>query len=269
MKIAICNETYRDWSFEDAFRHARECGYDGIEFAPFTIERNAFDISEQRCYEISELTKHFDLEVVGLHWLLAFTEGLHLTSPEPATRQRTAEYLAQLAAVCQWLGGAVMVFGSPAQRNMAEGVSVDQANEFALECFRMALPALEQRQVTLALEPLGPEEGNFMTTAEWGRHLVEQLDSPFVRLHLDVKAMSTESDSIPDIIQACESSLCHFHCNDPNRRGPGMGDVDFGPIIGALKEIEYEGWLSVEVFDETVPAETTAMESIRYLRNFL
>ena len=45
MKFAICNETFQDWPFEKAFAFARACGYRGIEFAPYTIHKNAYEIS--------------------------------------------------------------------------------------------------------------------------------------------------------------------------------------------------------------------------------
>jgi sugar phosphate isomerase/epimerase len=269
MKIAICNETYRDWPLEQAFRHASDTGYDGIEIAPFTLHKDAFQITADQINQVASLARKYRLEVVGLHWLLAFTEGLHVTSPDPQVRIRTAGYLSRLAKVCQRMGGKLMVLGSPQQRNMAEGISVKQANQLAIDCIRRTLPALRRHGVTLALEPLGPEEGNFLLTAEWGRHLVEALDSPFVGLHLDVKAMSTETIPAPQIISASRDCLLHFHCNDPNRRGPGMGSFDYRPVIEALLAAGYDRWLSVEVFDEDVPPETTAVESLRYLRQVL
>ena len=61
------------------------------------------------------------LETIGLHWLLAKTEGLHLTSPDAAVRQRTADYLVELARCTRDLGGDLMVFGSPAQRRIPAG----------------------------------------------------------------------------------------------------------------------------------------------------
>jgi sugar phosphate isomerase/epimerase len=266
MKYAICNETFLDWPLDDAFAFARACGYTGIEFAPFTLAADATQIDSRQCADVRRLLDKHQLQGIGLHWLLAKTSGYYLTSPDPAVRQRTAGYLGELARVCRGLGGHLMVLGSPQQRNLLPGVSHAQAMDHAAEVLRMAAPALEQHQVVLAIEPLGPVEGDFLNTAARGVELAEMVDSPQVRLHLDVKAMSTESIPIPDILRASAKHLVHFHANDPNRRGPGMGDVDFVPILAALREIGYDGWISVEVFDYEPGPERLAKESIDYLR---
>ncbi|MEQ1843392.1 MAG: sugar phosphate isomerase/epimerase family protein, partial [Verrucomicrobiales bacterium] len=168
--------------------------------------------------------------------------------------------------LCADLDGKLMVLGSPVQRNLLPGVSHAEAMDFAAETIRIAVPVLEERGVTLALEPLGPKEGNFLNTARSGIELAQMIDSPNVRLHLDVKAMSTESISIPDIL--CESApwLHHFHANDPNLLGPGMGEVDFVPIFDALREIGYDGWVSVEVFDYSPGPERILEESMACMR---
>ena len=266
MKYAICNELYGDWPFEKAFSHAAALGYTGVEIAPFTIHSSAFEISSDRRKQIRDTANSNGLEVVGLHWLLAKTEGLHLTSEDANIRKRTGEYVCELARLCRDLGGHVMVFGSPPQRNLPDSVSYQQGFDYAVEVFKSVTPALEESGVTLALEPLGPEEGNFMLTAESTIELAKSIDSPNVKLHLDVKAMSSEALSIPEIIRASKDWLVHFHANDPNRRGPGMGKVDFVPIFAALQEIKYDGWVSVEVFDYEPGIDSLAGNSIRYMQ---
>jgi len=81
--------------------------------------------------------------------------------------------------------------------------------------------------------------------------------------------MSSEPEDIPTIIRKHADWLVHFHANDPNRRGPGMGDVDFAPILAALQEVQYKGWVSVEVFDYEPGAERLASESIATLKRLM
>jgi sugar phosphate isomerase/epimerase len=269
MKFAICNETFQDWPLERGFAFARECGYTGIEIAPFTIAKYAHDISPERRAEVRRQIDAAGLETVGLHWLLAQTEGFYLTTTDDRVRSNTSTYLAELARLCRDLGGRVMVLGSPMQRNLLPYVDHDQAMQLASDCIQAALPAFEECDVILAVEPLGPQEGDFLNTAELGVKLIEMIGSPRVRLHLDVKAMSTETKPIPQVIRDNAAHLEHFHANDPNRRGPGMGDVDFVPIFQALRDIDYQGWVSVEVFDYTPGPERLARESIEYMRRCL
>jgi sugar phosphate isomerase/epimerase len=269
MKFAICNETFQDWPFERAFALARECGYTGIEIAPFTMALDARQISAARRREVRGQADAAGLQVVGLHWLLAKTEGFYLTSPDIAVRQRTQEYICELARLCRDLGGRIMVFGSPLQRNLLPGVSHDQAMQYAAEVFQAAMPVFEELDVTLAIEPLGPAEGNFLLTAAAGRRLCEMVGSPHCRLHLDVKAMSSEGRPVADIIRENAELMVHFHANDPNKLGPGMGDVDFRPIFEALGQIDYQGWVSVEVFDYTPGPEYLARESMNNMQRVL
>jgi sugar phosphate isomerase/epimerase len=266
MKFAICNETFQDWPFDKAFAFARQCGYTGIEFAPFTINKNAYDISAEKRAEVRQQAEDAGLQPIGLHWLLAFTEGYYLTSPDADVRKRTSEYLAELTRLCSDLGGNILVLGSPMQRNLLPGVSHDQAMEYAADVLKGAMPVMEDLGVTIALEPLGHEEGDFLRTAELGIQLAQMVDSPNCKLHLDVKAMSTEEKPIVDVIRDSQNWMVHFHANDANRRGPGMGEIDFVPILQTLKDINYQGWVSVEVFDYEPGVETLATESIRNLR---
>ncbi len=269
MKFAICNETFTDWPFDKAFAFARECGYTGIELAPFTMAADATQVSPSIRAEVRQQAEKAGLEVIGLHWLLAKTEGYYLTSPDAETRRRTSNYLGELAQLCRDVGGKVLVLGSPQQRNLLPGVSLEDATGYAAEVVTNVLPTLEEAGVTLALEPLGPEEGDFLVTTEEGARLMDQIGSPHCRLHLDCKAMSTEPVSIPDLLRKYGDRMVHFHANDPNRQGPGFGELDFHPILSTLREIGYEGWVSVEVFDYSPGVESLCRDSISYLQRCL
>jgi sugar phosphate isomerase/epimerase len=266
MRFAICNETFLDWPFEKAFGFAADCGYTGIEIAPFTMANDVREIGAAQRSEVRRQAEAAGLEVVGLHWLLAKTSGYYLTSSEPAVRHRTAEYVKDLARLCRDLGGSRMIFGSPQQRNILPGVSPEQAFDCAAEVVTKCVGVLEETGVTLCMEPLAPAEGNFLNTAADAVRLIEKIGSPNCRLILDCKAMSSEAVPIPELIRRHARILAHFHANDPNRQGPGFGELDFVPIFSALGQIDYRGWVSVEVFDYAPGIERLAQESIANMR---
>ncbi len=271
MKYAYCNEMFGDEPFEQAWAQAAELGYTGVEIAPFTLwkEDEHFDaraIPKFMRQHVAKIAANTGLEIVGLHWLLAKTTGYYLTSPDVAVRTATADYLKALVQLCGDLGGKVMVLGSPQQRNLLPGVGYSDAEQYAAEILQAVMPTCADNHVTIALEPLGPAEGDFMLTAEAGIRLAKLVDSPHCQLHLDVKAMSSEKHSIPVVIESSQEWLVHFHANDPNLLGPGMGDIPYGEIMQTLHDIKYDGWVSVEVFKyEPSPLEI-ARASIDYLK---
>ena len=234
--------------------------------APFTLAPRITDVSPDRRRTLRREAEECGLKIIGLHWLLAKTEGLHLTSPDEAVRKRTAEYLVELARACRDFGGELMVFGSPAQRRIPAGASKAQANDYAADTFGRALPGIAECGVKLCLEPLAPPEADFVTTCAEGVELLDRVSHPNFVLHLDVKAMSSDEAPIPELIRCHAHRTAHFHANDPNKRGPGFGKVDFVPILRTLHEVNYRGWISVEVFDYSPDPETIARESMRYLK---
>jgi sugar phosphate isomerase/epimerase len=138
--------------------------------------------------------------------------------------------------------------------------------DYAVDTFKRAQSGIADAGVRLCLEPLAPPEADFIQTAAEACAILDRIDHPNFILHLDVRAMSSEAVPIPELIRKYAARTGHFHANDANRRGPGFGAIDFVPIFGALKEVNYAGWVSVEVFDYTPDPLTIAGDSIRYIR---
>ena len=268
IRPAICNELFEGWTLARTCEVVKKLGYEGLEIAPFTLAPRITDFTADQRREARQIIADAGLATVGLHWLLAKTEGFHLTSPAAATRQRTAGYLRALAEATADLGGTLMVLGSPKQRDLAPGVTPEQGLEYAAEVLGAILPALDAAKVDLCLEPLGPAETNFLNSLAEADRLRAALDHPRVKLHLDVKAMSTDpGGTIPELIREYGPEAGHLHAQDPTTlQGPGMGPLDFGPILKAIAASGYAGWTSVEVFDFTPGAEAIASASIGTLR---
>lgn len=275
MKFALCNEMFGNRPMAEVCSIAHRLGYHGLELAPFTLAPSATDVTRVQRQATRKIIADHGLETVGLHWLFARpavapdAPPLHMTTPDQATWQRTRDYMAALLDLCSDLGGKVLVLGSPKQRNVVEGQTQQGAWRRAVDLLESVLDRAGKQGLTICLEPLSPAETNFINTVEDGMKMVREIDHPNFKIHLDVKAMSAEPTPVPAVIRSVKvADIGHFHVNDPNLYGPGMGPVDYAPIAEAVREVGYDKWLSVEPFKYDPDPETVAQKSIDYLRRF-
>ena len=168
-KIGICNELFEGMEFSRVCRLVKEIGYDGLEIAPFTLATVITELTHERRREIKAMVEDAGLETIGLHWLLAKTEGLHLTSPDAAVRRATGDYLIALAEATRDLGGTLMVLGSPKQRSLLPGVTYDQAFGYAVEVFHRVMPAIGAAGVDAVLRAAGAKRHRFRQHVPSGR----------------------------------------------------------------------------------------------------
>ena len=269
MKFALCNEMFEGRPLAEVAELAAGLGYQGLELAPFTLARDVRDLPGEELHRLRRVVEGAGLAVVGLHWLLVSPPDLHIAHPNPLVFERTRSFFLALVETCAELGGRVMVLGSPKQRTIEPGWDDPATRRRSAEFLRSVLPRAAERDVTICLEPLAPEETNFLVTHTEALEFIREIDHPNCRLVLDVKAMSSETTPIPDIIRRSAPHLAHVHANDANRRGPGFGETDFVPILAALREADYQGYLSVEVFRFDPDPETIARRSLEYLQRAL
>ncbi len=265
IKFAICNEIFQGWRLEDAFAFIKEVGYEGVEIAPFTITERVEQISPEERKQIRELAEKLGLEIVGLHWLLVSPPGMHLTTPDDSIREQTKAYFRELIRFCADLGGKIMVVGSPKQRSLVTGDTYEAAWERTKAFFSDLLPLAEELNITFCIESL-PNETDFISTLDEALRFVREMNHPNLQTMIDVKSATNEGLKLDEAVRKAAPHLRHVHANDVNRLGPGMGEVDFTPLAKALKEINYDGFVSVEVFHFSPGAERIAKESLDYLR---
>jgi len=250
MKFCICNEIFQDWSLPDQFKAAAEIGFDAIEIAPFTIASSVREITLAPRAQIGQLSAEFGVEVAGIHWLLAGTEGYHVTHPDAQVRRRTIEYLQDLVTFGFEIGGTLEVVGSPEQRSVQPPVTYDQAWEWFKEAMIASAQVPGAGNFNICIEPLAPAtNNNFIVRAKEARQMVREINLPNVKVILDCYSGTQVEADFPAEIRKTGPLLGHFHCNDNNKRAPGWGETDFVPIMRALLDIGYEGYCSIEVFD--------------------
>jgi D-psicose/D-tagatose/L-ribulose 3-epimerase len=268
MKLAICNEVWRDQAIETVFEKAKRIGYDGVEVAAFTLADSVDEISADRRRAIARAAVDNGVVIVGLHWLLAAPKGLHLTTPDDAVRTRTIEYLKRLVNFCGDLGGRVMILGSPQQRSIEPPNTFDDAWKRARDGLAACAATCADRGVTLCLEALAPAETNFVNTAEQALKLTGEVGHPNIGIMLDYKAIATMPGGPSATIDKYGRYAKHFHANEPDGFAPGIkpGATDFAPVLTRLFETGFNGWVSVEPFDYKPDPDTVAATACRTLR---
>jgi sugar phosphate isomerase/epimerase len=272
MRLGLCNEVIREMAWAEQCRFMAAVGYEGIELAPFTVSDEPHRLPGAARAELRRVVQDAGLEILGLHWLLVAPKGLSITSPDDRIRERTVEVMRRLVALCADLGGRVMVHGSPAQRQVAEGDDVREAWRRARDVFAAVAPDAEAAGVTYCIEPLARAMTTFVNTVDEAMALVRAVGSPAFRTMIDTgAAAASETLPLAEIVERWvpEGAIGHVQLNDDNRRGPGQGTIAFGPILAALRRTGYRGWVSMEPFDYYPDGRTCAARAIGYVRGLL
>lgn len=266
LRHAVCSEIYQGWSLADLCRHARSVGYEGLEIAHFHLFENAADVGPAARAEMRRTIEGEGLACVGLHWLLVSPKGFHVTTNDEALRRRSWDYLARLVDLCGDLGGEVMVFGSPHQRATGPGWDLATAKDRIVEGLTELAPLAAARGVTVLMEAVPSDQGDVVTRLADAAEIVQRVGRPSVRSMFDTHNTADETDPLPALLERHWDMVRHVHVNEMDGRRPGTGSLDFASVLRVLRERDYRGWVSLEVFDFAEGSESIARESLRYLR---
>lgn len=266
--FSLCNEVLQPLSFEAQCQYAASLGYVGLEVAPFTLCDNPQNLTIEEARTFKHIAQSHGLQITGLHWLLVKPEGLSITSNDQGVQQKTRAFIHHLCALCAAMGGQYLVHGSPKQRLIESGQSFADALSLATQFFAQAAQSAEEFDVTYCIEPLSADQTPMINTLKQAMSVVEEVNHPALKTMLDTSSAGlAETVPIADLIDQFFPSghIAHVQLNDPNRRAPGQGDMQFGPILRALQRNNYQGAIAIEPFDYQPDGPTCAARAIGYL----
>jgi sugar phosphate isomerase/epimerase len=269
MKFALCNEVLEPLGFAEQCAFAAKLGYDGLEVAPFTLAANPMDISDAQAREFRRIAEDAGLRIFGLHWLLVAPQGLSISSEDAGLRMKTLGVMIRLVELCALMGGNYLVHGSPKQRSTPQGSTKEQAVARVTDVFARIAPVAQKHGVTYCIEPLSMRETDVINTVAEAAAIVDEVQSPNLRTMIDCSAAGQiEKQPVAALIRQWVASghVAHIQANDPNRRGPGQGDMQFQPVLRAIDDVKYAGVVAVEPFDYVPDGPGCAAWSIGYLR---
>lgn len=271
MRISLCNEVIAELPFGRQCEMAAALGYDGLEPAPFTWTDDPTQLSAARIAELRRTAESAGIAITGLHYLMKAPAGLSITSADEAVRKRTIEAMRRYCGLCAELGGKVLVHGSPDQRVLEPGREAEGRKRGA-DCFAAVADAARGAGVTYCIEPLARNQTAFINTVGEAAEIVRAVNSPGLRTMIDCSAAGqAETEPVDALVRRWLPTglIAHIHFNDPNRRGPGEGDLAFTPILRALRDCNYAGDASIEPFVYQPDGPTCAARGIGYIRGIL
>jgi sugar phosphate isomerase/epimerase len=276
IKFALCNEVLQPLPFGRQCELAAQLGYDGLEVAPFTLAADPMGITDEQAGAFARIAQDHGLAITGLHWLLVAPAGLSIVAADAAVRAATLSVMQRLVELCALMGGRYLVHGSPKQRSVPPGSSREQALARARDCFARVAVTAASCGVSYCVEPLSTHETDLINTVAEAAQLVDEIGSPALRTMIDCSAAGqVESQPVADLIAQWmpRGYIAHVQVNDPNRRGPGQGEMRFAPILQTLLRMRatghYQGVVAVEPFDYVPDGPGCASMSIGYLKGIV
>lgn len=272
MKLSLCNEVIRGLDFSRQCALAAELGYEGLELAPFTLGDDAHRMSADRRAEIRRAASDAGIAVSGLHWLLVAPKELSITTADKAVWEQTVEVMRRLIGLCADLDGDYLVHGSPAQRKIGGEPDSKAAAERGIAAWASIAEDAARARVVYCIEPLARVETDFVNTLDEAAAIVRRIDSPAVRTMLDTSsAAQTETAPVDALVRRWLPTglIAHVQLNDRNRQGPGQGEDRFAPVLKALTDCNYAGWLAMEPFQYRPDGPTSAARAIGYVQGLM
>ncbi len=213
-----------------------------------TVEIPIFDTNPENWY-----AWRAKLDELGLNRIAVTICGsdFNQISPDPTVRAATLERNKR-AVDCALVLGANLLTG-PYHSALCHFTGKPATNEewqWAVENLRELAQYADDLGITLGLEYLNRFESYLVSCADELYRLVEEIDHPACRLMFDTFHANIEEKSLGDAIRKISKYLVHVQISENDRSTVGKGNIDWEDVFKALKEIDYQGCLSVEAFSE-------------------
>ena len=236
---------------------AAALGFDAVEVFPRSVEE--FDAKQ-----LKNLLETHHLKLAGMGtgagWV---AHKLRLTDPDATIRRRAREFTGAIVDLAGSFG-APSIIGSM-QGRWGDGVSREQALAWLAEALEQLGPRAHAQGVPLLFEPLNRYESNVFNHVADTLEFLKPLRTQNVKLLCDLFHMNIEEADIAAALRLAGDKLGHIHFVDSNRQAIGFGHTEMKPVMQALRDIRYQGYVSAEVLPLPDP-ESAARQTIEAYR---
>ena len=247
MNVGISNIAWPAEEETEVADALAELGVDQVEIAPTKVFADPLDVSQSALDDYLAFWGERGIRVVAFQSLLFGRPDLQLFGT-PEVRAGFERQLTGFIELGGRMGARALVFGSPKNRIVPEGLDEERALELAVETFSRLGRIAEENGTCLCIEPNPPQYGgNWVLDSDAGAAVVAAVDSPGFRLHLDAAGMTMAGDDVGRSIRDHVGLLQHFHVSAPYLEPIEDEVVDHAAAAAALRETGYAGTVSIEM----------------------
>lgn len=259
MKIAISNIAWNPEENDEVAEILNHHQVKAIEVAPTKIWANPANATREEIDKQKNYWNNKAIQIVAAQSILFGHPEMEIFK-DFETRQLTFDYIVKMLKLVAGLGAKAVVFGSPKNRKVA-GLDPTQALEIAVAFFGQIAEAAQKYGISFCLEPNPPLYGaDFILNTKEALALIQKINHPYFRLNLDTGIMTINQEDYFEALKASLPYLGHFHISEPQLALVGNGGVEHAQVAAALKELGYNGWVSVEMRDGLKSPNTKAVE---------
>ncbi|QNO37049.1 sugar phosphate isomerase/epimerase [Protaetiibacter sp. SSC-01] len=247
MRLAISNIAWPAEEEADVAAALQAADVTEVEIAPTKTFTDPLATSETERAEYLGFWADHGIRVSAFQSMLFGRLDLEVFG-SPQVREQTARYLEGFIELAGQLGAERMVFGSPKNRRVPEGMDLQEAHAIAEEFFRGLGRVAVDHGTVFCIEPNPTAyDCNYVVNAQQGIELVARVDHPGFGLHLDAAGMTLAGDDVGASVRAAGGLLRHFHASAPYLGALEDTEVDHASAASALAAIGYTGAVSIEM----------------------
>ena len=270
MKYSFCSVTYGScgswlpsYPLDEAMRRLARIGYDGIEIVCASPHAWPYYLNDERRAQIGRWQKEYGITISSVMAVPGGGPGCNAASACKEEREWTIQYIKDvidLAALwgCKTLAYVAgwAIFGT--RRKDAWNNSLDTLKKIGKHAL--------DRGVTVCIEPTSTDS-NVVDSPDDALLMMEESGLPNVAIMFDTAHAFFRDEDPEDYVYTVGKHLKHVHFCDHNRLAPGSGGFDFVPVMQALKDINYAGYVTMEVgFTRSTGADSIARLAIEHLK---
>ena len=245
-----------------AFAKLAALGYHGVEL----MTKNPARLKGEK---IRRWLDEHDLRMVGLCSGHVFGEdGVGLLRPDLTINNAAAARLRDFIDFAATYFGPGTLVNIGRSRGVGDPSRPEETMQTAAGALRELAEYARPRGIGLVLEPIRRQEVNFIHSTQEGLALARRVNHPNFGLMTDTYHMHFEDADVCASLREAVPLIWHVHFSDSNRCWPGSGDIDYAAVVRTLRDINYSGFVSMEIM-VWPGADEAASSAIEHIRRFL